>query len=63
MDEDDMSPMPRRHHVAENLGEGSEGREPMHPGGPSDSSLLRIVGGFFACAMVLAGLIRLLHAA
>lgn len=63
MYEDDMPPTPRRHHVAEDSAAGPEGREPMHPGGPSDSSLLRIVGGFFACAMVLAGLIRLLHAA
>lgn len=63
MDEDDMSRTPRHQPVADDPGTGSDGREPLHPGGPSDSSLLRIVGGFFACAMVLAGLIRLLHAA
>jgi hypothetical protein len=63
MNEDDMSQTPRHQPVADDPEAGSDGREPLHPVGPSDSSLLRIVGGFFACAMVLAGLIRLLHAA
>jgi hypothetical protein len=63
LDQDDVLPMPRTFRDADDPDAGSDDREPMLPDGPADTTLRRIVGGFFACAIVLAGLIRLLHAA
>lgn len=62
-DQENVLPMPRTFRDADNPDAGSDDREPMLPDGPADTTLRRIVGGFFACAIVLAGLIRLLHAA
>lgn len=63
LDEDDVQPMPRTFRDADDPNAGPDEREPMHPDGPADTTLRRIVGGFFACAIVLAALIRLCHAA
>jgi hypothetical protein len=63
VDEDGMPSIPRTCREAEDPDVGSDWREPVHPDGPGDPSLLRIGGGFIACALLLAGLIRLLHAA